>query len=34
MIVLNDYFIYGEPNYKALKENKGGPWVLQVASDG
>lgn len=33
MIVLNDYFFYGEPNYKALKE-KGGPWVLQVASDG
>lgn len=33
MIVLNDYFFYGEPDYKALKENKG-KWVLQVASDG
>lgn len=34
MIVVNDCFFYGEPDYKALKEKKGGKWIVQVASDG
>ena len=33
MFVPNEYFFCGEPNYKALKDNKG-EWALKAASDG
>ena len=33
MVVANDYFGHGEPNYSALKGNKG-KWTVQVQGDG
>lgn len=33
ILVANEYFGYGEPDYSALKSNKG-KWVVEVQSDG
>lgn len=34
MVVANDYFGYGEPDYSALKGGNKGKWAVQVQGDG